>query len=585
MFFIAITRGIPTESVGSVAAEEIKSDSVTFSILTDGFLSKRIPLENGFAVIESPLTNASRYPDILFSEFTYSSRSGYVDISKSTISGRPIYYCLDPNGVFFCSTHIRLLREAGVIIEENTKALPEFFMYRYVIPPQTLYKNIMQVPAGGRLRIKLASTFEIRLCERFTPAVPKESERFSSIDTVATGILDLMRGTCEKLKPANQTVDVLLSGGLDSSILFKIYQDSFDVKKTYSTGYPFEDPENDLEKEYAFSAARAMGVNHDYYRASTEEYLHGILQAVSIAEEPLHHLQSVLLHLLFEKHLPKKKSILVCGMGADGVFGSDLHNRLFRNYSAKDAWWLALFSTPPFINFLAALSRIAGRGKGIIRRLYQNPASRVPLTDVDHVVWLSGKYGDEEWVQNYFHVSREDIILNRYDAIRSYRHRSVSDILSILSFLGSASVTENIWTKLAEAQKKVMFYPFTDLDMMHYAFSVPWDVKLSSPKGILRQVARILSIPEHIVSRPKCSFGIGEDKWAEPDSVFEPMIPLMTKVFDEAQIRLLQTPQHHKAMTFWNILNYAIWKRLCVDDEPLEVLDAELTEAITRIQV
>ena len=33
-------------------------------------------------------------------------------------------------------------------------------------------------------------------------------------------------------------------------------------------------------------------------------------------------------------------------------------------------------------------------------------------------------------------------------------------------------------------------------------------------------------------------------------------------------------------MTFWNALNYALWKRLCVDGEPLDDLLGELEQAM-----
>ncbi|MCK5643089.1 MAG: hypothetical protein KAJ19_19935 [Gammaproteobacteria bacterium] len=580
MFFFSITKRKITDDLQCVGAKEIKVDSLIFSIVTDSFLSKLISTEDGFSIIESPLISYPHSDQIIFSEITFRNSKKCFEIFRSTISGRPIYYYLNPQGEFFCSTHISMLRRAGVRIEENTKLLPEFFVYRYVIPPQTLYKNIRQVPAGSRLRVGLVGeNCNIRQCNGFQPPVSDDSKVLGTIETISTRTLELLTDSCYPLKPLNDEIAVLLSGGLDSSVLLEICRNLFDIKTTDSTGYPFENPEDNIEKEYAFSAAQAFGMRHEYYESSIKDYLFGVLQAISVAEEPLHHLQSVMFYLLFRNHLPNEKTIVMCGLGADGIFGSNLHNSLFRRRNVRG---VKLFSRYPLINLVKILSRITGRGKGLVGRLYNHPASCASLADVDHVLWSFGRYGDDEWVRSYFGVSGKDIVFNRYNVIRSFQDRSVFDILSILSFLGSASVTQAIWAKLGEANRKIVFYPFTDLDLMKHTFLIPWDMKLLEKKNILREVGRRLSIPEYIISRSKRGFGIVEERWGERESVFEPLVPLAAKVFDEKQIRLMQSIQPQKAMTFWNILNYSIWKRLCIDEEPLKVLEEELFEAISK---
>ena len=48
-------------------------------------------------------------------------------------------------------------------------------------------------------------------------------------------------------------------------------------------------------------------------------------------------------------------------------------------------------------------------------------------------------------------------------------------------------------------------------------------------------------------------------------------------------IRELQAkPNRKNATTFWSLLNYAIWKRLFIDDEPVESLLGEIGRAPSR---
>jgi hypothetical protein len=64
--------------------------------------------------------------------------------------------------------------------------------------------------------------------------------------------------------------------------------------------------------------------------------------------------------------------------------------------------------------------------------------------------------------------------------------------------------------------------------------------------------------------------------WAEKDGIFQSMIPLASKILNEKEIRSMQSTEPKKAMTLWNMINYSIWKRLWINNEPLEVLIEEL---------
>jgi asparagine synthetase B (glutamine-hydrolysing) len=147
----------------------------------------------------------------------------------------------------------------------------------------------------------------------------------------------------------------------------------------------------------------------------------------------------------------------------------------------------------------------------------------------------------------------------------------------MLLFLGSASTTQVIWSKLGESENKILYYPFTDIDVINYAFSIPWDVKLKKPKNILRFVAHQVKIPEEIINRQKSGFGIDPELWAKKDGIFESLLPVTKKIFNENEIRKMQSSDLKKAMIYWNMLNYSIWKRICINNESLDTLLEEIT--------
>ena len=50
----------------------------------------------------------------------------------------------------------------------------------------------------------------------------------------------------------------------------------------------------------------------------------------------------------------------------------------------------------------------------------------------------------------------------------------------------------------------------------------------------------------------------------------------------EAEMRKMQTTGLDERFTFWNMINYGLWKRLCVNGEAPAVLASELRESLAR---
>src|SRR5204863_5169851 len=107
------------------------------------------------------------------------------------------------------------------------------------------------------------------------------------------------------------------------------------------------------------------------------------------------------------------------------------------------------------------------------------------------------------------------------------------------------------------------------------------DTKLREPKALMRGALRRLEVPEFIIERPKSSFGLNLGGWALKGGIFEALVPMAAKVLPEEDIRSLQSEEWPKASTFWAMLNYAIWKRLCVEGETLDSLQEELEDRVT----
>jgi hypothetical protein len=110
---------------------------------------------NGFSLVESPLAGAARPMELPVATVELAADCTELRITKPLYSGRPIYFHQNEAGEFFCSTRVARLRDCGVRLQPDEAALPEFLLYRYLVPPTTLYKSIQQLPLGARLRVEL----------------------------------------------------------------------------------------------------------------------------------------------------------------------------------------------------------------------------------------------------------------------------------------------------------------------------------------------------------------------------------------------------------------------------------------------
>ena len=578
MFFVAFTKNSLKDRFknNEYIVNELCLNPGYALFIVDSFFSEVKKNNHGFCITEGIHHDIEFEKDGILASISFDKKANTLLVNRATNSSRSIYYHSNSEDGFFCSTHINMLRKAGVTISENEKVIPEFFIYRHITPPNTMYKDVFQLSFNEDLEIKFDSTGcsikkqkknDFIITDYDDGRIEKEHIE-STYGILSEGIKGLI--------PIKEKVSVLLSGGLDSSILFAFCQKILGLSNSFSTAYPFEDENSDLEKQYAISAANAFHSKHVVFETHCNDYLYGMVKSIKISEEPLHHLQSVMFYLMFKNCFIPEKEIIVSGQGADAIFGLSIHNSIYRFLKYKK--FHNILNNPRLFPLVKVVPRIIKKGNGVIRSINLGNRLSVTLDDPNHVVYSIHKYGDVDWVCDCFHVSKQDIIINKYESIKQLKDYSIYDILALSDLQGSLSITNGIWSKLGEANNKLLVFPFLTEKLMKNAFSVRWEKKLKSPKNILRGVATKLQIPDFIIKRKKSGFAISPNKWALEDGVFEALVPLSYKYFDKHAIKRFQKEKMSRAMTFWNILNYSIWKRLCIDNEPIENLYDELSK-------
>ena len=275
MYLIALTEApldVDRGRFGNLTVHQADLWARHVTVVTDQRFSALLESGQEYRVVETIDPVKSSPSELLRSEVTLSKPAESIQISMAPTGGGTLYYLIDTRGNFYCSTRISLLRNAGVPITENRAVIPELFSYAYVTPPNTMYANVKRLLLGSQVSFGFKSGKpEITSQTIYLASTTERRDIASSPERAAEATLQALANEVRKLRHLEGQVAVPLSGGTDSSILWALCRRELGVRRSYSTGYSFEDPRRDREKEYALSAAKAFGAEHHFFEMTTED--------------------------------------------------------------------------------------------------------------------------------------------------------------------------------------------------------------------------------------------------------------------------------------------------------------------------
>ena len=571
MFLVMTSRaGIEGKPILSQTRSFRLADQTTVQVSWDGSDLEWKENSGGWTLRQGIYMHGGLVPGVMRVELEFHRQDMTLTTRVSSVSGVPVYYYESPSGDLVLGSRVQILREAGVPIEADAAVLPEYLTYRCLLAPATLFRNIKRVPQGGVLTFGFgAGRPDVRLVS-LADRIKLGDRNEGDLARHAASLNDCVGETIKPLAAIPDHVAMLLSGGIDSSILCRHAERSLGLRDTVSTGYPFEDAAKDLERQYALTAAKAMGFNHRVYESTTPRYLAGLVESISLVEAPVSHLQSACMHLLVQEGIDASRNVVLQGLGAGGCVGN------FRNFLfIRDKPWARLFATDPLFQLLKMVPSLTGRGRTLLGKL-RDMRNRLPLDNPGNPIWKWHQYGDADWICSHFKVSPLDIAARHINRLNGLKAGSLYDTWALYSLLGDEEATLAIWSAIAAGSGKTFYFPFYDESFLQYAMSIPWSIKLGATENVIRKsMAREVGVPDFILNRRKAGFGIRRDDWALEGGVFDPFARLASDIVGEKEVRALRCRDPRKAMLFWNLLNYALWKRICVDGESPKSLYCE----------
>src|SRR5581483_3251841 len=133
--------------------------------------------------------------------------------ARDRFGKKPLNYYWDGQRLIFGS-EIKSILEADIPREINPIALDEYLVYRYVPAPNTLFKNIMKVPAGNILVYENGQVYTKQYWD-----LPFTSDSQDDEATATERIKALLKDAIQVRLMSEVPLGAFLSGGVDSSIV------------------------------------------------------------------------------------------------------------------------------------------------------------------------------------------------------------------------------------------------------------------------------------------------------------------------------------------------------------------------------
>lgn len=465
----------------------------------------------------------------MFAFAVHDHKTGRLTLARDRLGIKPLYLSETGQGkaLRFASSLHALTAAGDVDTSIDPVALHHYMTWHAVVPaPYTLLKGVRKLPPATVAVIEADGR---RTDHTFwnPPFARQAGDVALSVDDWEEAVHDALMRAVKRRMIADVPVGVLLSGGVDSSLVVGLLNEAGQTDlTTFSIGFDSVDDEEGDEFRYSDIIAKKFGTTHHKISVSSERMISALPDVINAMSEPMVSHDNVGFYLLSEE-VSKHVKVVQSGQGADEIFGG-YH------------WY------PPMADTNDAVGTYAQA-----------------FFDRDHEEYcqaVSEKYlnGDasREFVERHFAEPGADTPVDR--ALRLDSRIMLTD--------DPVKRVDNM-TMAWGLEARV---PFLDHEVVELAARVPPEHKLADGgKGILKSVARKV-IPKEVIDRPKGYFPVPALKYLEGD-VLDWVRSSLTAasarergLFKTAYVdKLLQSPKDHitplRGSKLWQIALLELW--------------------------
>jgi asparagine synthase (glutamine-hydrolysing) len=454
-------------------------------------------------------------------------------VARDRMGIKPLYYSQTGEHFRFASSSQALLAAGGVDTTLDPVALHHQFSLHAVVPaPRTVLQGVRKIPPAHTLTVEADGRTRLsrywRL-EATRPAEPRsEAEWIEAIHQALKDAVD------KRLRIADVPVGVLLSGGLDSSLLVGLLAESgVEDIRTFTVGFEDQPEEKGSEFEYSDQVVERFNTRHYKYHIPNSEVLKRLPEAVDAMAEPMVGQDAVAFYLLSEQ-VSQEVKVVQSGQGADEVFGGYFW---YPEMDAAQGSYLERFRSHYFDRDHAEFAEM-------LEPAYVGEDHTSALIEE-----LLNEPGAETFIDAVLRLDITTLIVD--DPVKRVDNMTMA------------------WGLEARV-------PFLDHELVELAARMPPELKLrDGGKYALKKIARGL-IPDSVIDRPKGYFPVPALKYVRGE-----FLEFMRDILDSQAARerglyrrayvekLLASPESHltriKGSKLWHLALLEFWLQRNVD--------------------
>ncbi len=470
----------------------------------------------------------------MFAFAIWDSQHQQLFLARDRLGIKPLYIAQTNNRFYFASTTQALLTTGEIDTAIDTVGLHHQLTLHGVIPaPRTILKGISKLPPATTLVVTAEG--RKRRCTYWEPQAQRPARQKSEQEWCDAVKERLQRAVGKRLVVADVPVGVLLSGGLDSSLLVGLLAEA-GVKEilTFSIGFEDVGEERGSEFEYSDLIARHFDTLHRRIHIPNDEVLKRLPEAVANMAEPMVGQDAVAFYLLAEQ-VSRHVKVVQSGQGADELFGG--------------YFWYPLMATD--------------RTRREVERFAKYYFDR---DQEEYLETVTPTYHGDDYTRHTI-----GSLLTKPGA-DSFMDQVLRMDVTTLIVDDPVKRVDNM-TMAWGLEARV---PFLDHELVELALQIPPELKLrEGGKYPLKRIARGL-LPDAVIERPKGYFPMPALKYLRG-----PFLSFMREIlhseacrrrglFEAAYIeKLLAAPEEHltriQGSKLWHLALLELWLQLNVD--------------------
>jgi asparagine synthase (glutamine-hydrolysing) len=394
--------------------------------------------------------------------------TGVLTLGRDRLGIKPLYLAEGQGRLRFASSLPALLEAGGIDTSIDPIALHHYMTFHSVVPaPRTILSGVRKLPPATVRTIQPDGTSTDHVYWRPSHTRRPEHAGMSTRDW-RDAVLESLRVAVRRRMVADVPVGVLLSGGLDSSLVVALLAAEGQTGlKTFSVGFHAAAGEAGDEFEYSDLVAEHFGTDHQQILVDPARMLPAVDEAITAMAEPMVSHDCVAFYLLSQE-VSKSVTVVQSGQGADEVF-------------AGYSWYPPLAGVP--------------RAQGVAAYAKQfTDRPHAELASILEPEWVLDHDPSRAFIAEHFAEPGADETL---DAAL----RLDSTVMLVDDPVKRVDNMTMAWGLEARV-------PFLDHELVELAAACPPELKLAhGGKGVLKEAARGV-VPDSIIDRPKGYFPV-----------------------------------------------------------------------------